>query len=198
MKLPAQAVWGEIGTARLLAQSPIAPVKLLERADIGCVLVASAVEASAVTGPLGASAGCAFPLMADAGVSTDFPRALWLNPRTWILQCDVEQEGSLVARLNESFADRRVHATRFSDALCWFEWTGPTTFDLLRRGGFISLDREEFPVGRCKRTLIAAVAVFIVRDREECMLLGVERSRARYFVEWVIRACDLTRVTPSA
>jgi heterotetrameric sarcosine oxidase gamma subunit len=164
---------------------------LLECADIGCLLVNSAVDASIVAAALGTAAGFAFPLKSGAIVDAHTHRVLWLTPRSWLVHCPIDQEWLLATRINEAFPDKRVHAALFTDYLCWFELSGLGSGDVLTQGAFISLERGGLPVGHAKRTLLVGIAVVVVHERPQTWLIGVERSRAIYFANW-LRAAEST------
>ncbi len=181
MKLRPQAILGApFGTAALVPGFKVAGVTLRERADIACVLITSAVEGADV------AAMADLPLAAGAVRTAPGRTALWLSPRSWLIQCRIDEELSLVARVNAAFRDKRVHAVPFTDALCWFELSGPDARDCLTEGGFLSLEPGGLPVAHAKRTLIAAIAAVVLRPSETAWLVGVERSRARYFADWLI------------
>jgi heterotetrameric sarcosine oxidase gamma subunit len=95
---------------------------------------------------------------------------------------------AFVARLNALFPEKLAHAVLFTDALCWFEISLAGAFNPLTEGGFVSLERNGLPVGHTKRTLIAQVALVILRESEDVWLVAVERSRARYFADWLTAA----------
>jgi heterotetrameric sarcosine oxidase gamma subunit len=157
---------------------------LRERTDIGCVLLTSAVPTAQIIGSAIQASGVELPLVPGA-IKTGVGRAaLWLSPRSWLIHCGIEEETRLVCGLNQAFPDKLAHAVPYTDQLCWFELSGQAGLDLLTEGGFVSLDRGGLPVGHAKRTLIAQIAVVLVRESERDWLVAVERSRARYFVEW--------------
>ena len=158
---------------------------LRERADIGCVLLTAAVDAAHGSSAAEAVVGVELPAVHGRIGNGNGRRALWLSPRSWLVHCAVAEEGELVKRVNASFPDKLLHATRFTDALCWLELSGPGSFELLTEGGFLSLEQAGFPIGHAKRTLIAQIAAIVVREAESVWLLAVERSRARYFVDWI-------------
>jgi heterotetrameric sarcosine oxidase gamma subunit len=164
---------------------------LQERADIGCVLLTSAVNADEIVNSAMHVCGVEIPLVPGAVQIAAGRAALWLSPRSWLIQCEVEDEAQRVTRLNAAFPDALAHAVSLTDALCWFELSGPGSLTLLTEGGFVSLERDGLPVGHAKRTLIAQVAAVVARESEVGWLIGVERSRARYFVEW-LSAASLT------
>jgi heterotetrameric sarcosine oxidase gamma subunit len=160
-----------------------------ERADIGCVMLTSAVEGLEIAAAASAAAGVELPRDSGAVGSGGGLAALWLSPRCWIIRCAIDEEPDLVARLSSAFPDKLAHATVFTDSLCWLELSGARALELLTDGGFVSLERDGLPVGHAKRTLIAQVAALVVRERESTWLVAVERSRARYFVTWLKAAC---------
>jgi heterotetrameric sarcosine oxidase gamma subunit len=158
---------------------------LLERADIGGVLVNSTRDALMAVAELRAAMGLWFPH--DAGAITEDPlcRILWLTPRSWLIQCSVADESMLTGRINAVYPDKSVHAVLFGDYLCWLELCGPYALDLLSEGGFLSLEPGGLAVGHAKRTVLAGVAVVLLRERVETWLIGVERSRAVYIANWL-------------
>jgi len=161
---------------------------LLERADIGCVLLTAAVDGAAVIVAGSAAAGVDLPSVAGLITRADGRTAMWLSPKSWLIRCDVEEERGLVGRIRKAFPDHLCHATVFTDALCWFELSGPGSLELLTEGSPISLERNGLPVGGAKRTLVAQVAAIVVRERENGWLIAVERSRSRYFANWLSAA----------
>jgi heterotetrameric sarcosine oxidase gamma subunit len=98
----------------------------------------------------------------------------------------VEEEMELVSQLNSVFPNKCAHAAAFTDHLCWLEFAGAASLDFLLEGTFLSLERRGLPVGCAKRTLIAQVATIVVRESKNRWLLAVERSRAAYFIDWLI------------
>jgi heterotetrameric sarcosine oxidase gamma subunit len=175
---PKAILCAPFGTAAALAGFKAAGVMLRERADIGCVLVTSAVDSGEVV----ATAGVELPL----GHGEVKNGALWLSPRSWLVRCRIEEELPLVMRVNAAFPDKRVHAVRFTDALCWLELSGAEARGCLTEGGFVSLEPGGLPVGHAKRTWIAAVAAVVVHESDSVWLVAVERSRGRHFADWLI------------
>jgi heterotetrameric sarcosine oxidase gamma subunit len=163
---------------------------LRERADIGCVLLTAAVPTANIVTSASAAARVGLPLVPGLIKRGRWCAALWLSPRSWLIHCGFDEEIDLVARLNALFPDKSAHAAAFTDALSWFEISLSGALDLLTEGGFVSLERDGLPVGHAKRTLIAQVAVVILRVSENAWLLAVERSRARYFADWLIAAAE--------
>jgi heterotetrameric sarcosine oxidase gamma subunit len=157
-----------------------------ERADIGCLLLNVAVYPFIGMTELHAAVGLEFPLNAGAITEAHPNRVLWLTPRSWLIQCPVDAEWTLERRINEAIPDKRVHAALYTDYLCWFELCGIESGDLLRRHGFVSLERGGLPLGHAKRTLVAGIAAVVVREGENAWLVGVERNRAHYFADTLV------------
>jgi heterotetrameric sarcosine oxidase gamma subunit len=161
---------------------------LRDRTDLGCILVNSAVDAREIIGPLATALEIAFPLEPGEVLGESDLRSIWLTPRSWLLRCPLTQEIGLVAKVCSIFADKSVHASMFTDAVCWLEWSGTGSQSVLSEGGFVSLESDGLPAGHAKRTVLAGVAVVVERLRAETWLLGVERSRACYLAAWLTAA----------
>jgi len=171
------------GAASSIAEFGGAGVNLIERADLGSVLCVSAVDAAVVLHRLSRVVGLPCPATAGETSSEGGRTALWFSPRSWLIQCPPQDEDLLVAAVNSSFGDKTVHASRYTDCLCWLELSGPGAGALCKMMGFVSFEFGGMPVGRIKRTLLAAVTVVILRRTAGIWWLGVERSRARYMVD---------------
>jgi heterotetrameric sarcosine oxidase gamma subunit len=161
------------------------PQSVLCAQDIGCLLVSSAVDPSTVMTELREASELSFPREAGRVVDTHAFRVLWLTPRSWLIHCPLDSQDVLVGRINEKFPDKSVHAVPYTDQLAWFELRGPDADSRLSQGGFISLEPAGLPVAFAKRTLIAGVAAIIFHERQDAWLIGVERSRAAYMVDWL-------------
>jgi heterotetrameric sarcosine oxidase gamma subunit len=158
---------------------------LRERADIGCLLLNAAVDATGIIALASKAVGIDLPPVAGAVRTSEGLLGVWLSPRSWLVHCSIEDETALTARVNTAFPDKLVHAARFTDYLCWFDLSGPSSDDLLKEGGFVSLEQAGLAAGHAKRTLIAGITAIVVHEGESVWLIGVERSRARYFADWL-------------
>ena len=189
MMLEAQSTLGSaFGAANPLAGFQRAGITIRERADIGCLLVNSAVETDDLYAALSSAAGVSLPEYAGEVQRNGNRLALWLTPRSWLLHCGLDEELTLARQINASFPDKSVHAAQFTDYLTWLELDGAGALLMLQEGGFLSLAKDGMRVGHAKRTLIAGITAVIVRQSVETWLVGVERSRARYFADW-LRSC---------
>lgn len=192
MKLRPESTLGmQFYSGCVISSSAFDGLELSERADIGCLLLAAACEAQDVVDRVSVEARVHLPTTAGIIDTTTKHLALWLSPRSWLVQCPVGEEIELVSRVNAAFPDKRLHAAPFTDHLCWLDFRGDGAEELLQEGSFISLERNGLTVGRSKRTLIAGTAAVIVRQTELAWLIAIERSRARYFVDWL----DAARTT---
>jgi heterotetrameric sarcosine oxidase gamma subunit len=168
-------------------------VTLMERSDIGCILVNCAVEVRDLAPSIASALGFALP--ADAAITTGKggTSALWLTPRSWLIHCSVAEEFAIITRINASFPDKRVHASAFTDYLTWLEIAGEDAHKILTSGGFVSLEIDGLQIGQAKRTILASVPVVIVRNANDRWTLGVERSRTAYFVDFLRQSAKQER-----
>lgn len=183
MRLSAESTLG----APLGATGPVAgftqsDAALVERADMACVLLTVAVENAETVAAASRAIGFELPTVAGPVRYSEQHIAVWLTPRSWLVLSDVVSEAELVSRVNAASRDGTLHASRFTDYLCWLELSGPHALDLLTRLSFVSLERGGLAVGSAKRTLVAGIPAVIVHKPGQVWWLGVERSRARYFV----------------
>ena len=176
------APFGEAGVANELTPRG---TTLRERSDLGGVLINSAAAAREVIERVEQIVGITLPSCAGRVTHGSETCALWLTPRSWIVHCPIAQEPDLASRINAALPDKLVHAALFSDCLCWFEIAGPDAESLIREGGFVSLERGGLPEGHAKRTLLAGVAVLLLHQAPCRWLVGVERSRADWFLLWL-------------
>ena len=186
MKLQPQSVLnGTFGSVNAISRVGSQKAAVSELSDTGCVSFTVASHGSDVVHSATNAAGVELPVGPGEIKTAAGRAAIWLSPRSWLIQCRVEDEMRLVAALNEVFPDKLAHAVPFTDALCWFEFSGDAVIDLLNEGSFISLERGGLPVRHAKRTLIAQVVAVVVRQSESVWQVAVERSRSRYFVDWL-------------
>lgn len=186
MRLCAQSTLGApFGSGSRAAGFPYIGLVLRERADVGCVLLTAAVDVDEIVTSASAATGVDLPLIPGAIKTSEGRLALWLSPRSWLIQCSISDENAFVTRVNGAFPGKLIHATSFTDQLCWLDLYGQQSTNLLRQGGFVSLERNCLEIGHAKRTLLASIPVVVVRKASAAWLLGVERSRARYFADWM-------------
>jgi heterotetrameric sarcosine oxidase gamma subunit len=184
------------GVSATVLEFPASSTTLTERSDIGCISLNCAIEMDAAVARLEEVIGMALPRAAGATAHIEHKTALWLTPRSWLIQCRVDHEFQLAALINTAFEDKSIHAALFTDYLCWMELRGPRAWELLADGGFISLELDGLPSGNAKRTLLAGIPVIIVRDSSDGWTIGIERSRARYFVDWLREAAAACELQP--
>jgi heterotetrameric sarcosine oxidase gamma subunit len=189
---PQSALGAPFGSASTVSEFSSAHAVLRERADIGCVLLTITVDSADIAAGITHAAGVDLPLIPGMVKTSLDRKAIWLSPRSWLIHCSIEQEQELVAHLNVATSEQLIHAAAFTDYLAWFELSGPAAIDLLAEGTFLSLDRAGLPVGHAKRTLIAQISAVVIHENESVWLVAVERSRARYFVDWLSAAAGVS------
>ncbi|MGF6933652.1 heterotetrameric sarcosine oxidase gamma subunit [Paraburkholderia sp. UCT70] len=178
---PESAFGSPFDSSKPLPDFDRAFVTLTERSDIGCILLNSAVDTKEVVSSIADSLGFEVPVSAAIPSGHGPGAVVWLTPRSWLIPCPVSEEFGLIARINAAFPDKRVHASAFSDYLCWLEIGGKEAHTLLTSAGFLSLEIAGLKTGHAKRTLLAGIPVVVVRNGDARWTLGVERSRLVYF-----------------
>ncbi|MGB3387075.1 MAG: sarcosine oxidase subunit gamma family protein [Pseudaminobacter sp.] len=153
--------------------------------DIGCLLLATAVDAGEVAETLMERTGLAVPGKSGRLVRDGDRIIIWLSPRSWLVQCPLAEVQALKSRVCDAFPDAAVHAAVWSDQLAWFRFSGLDAVELLSRGGFLSLEQDRPAVGCARRTLLANIKVHLLRPGADDWLIGVERSQRLYFVRWL-------------
>jgi len=197
MKLEPQSVFGAVfGVSNTVLEFPATRTTLAERSDIACILVNCAIGMESVVARLEEVIGMGLPRAAGAMAHAEHKTALWLAPRSWLIQCQVDHELQLASLINTAFEDKSAHAALFTDYLCWMELRGPKAGELLADGGFISLELDGLPSGNAKRTLLAGIPVVVLHNGNDEWTLGIERSRARYFVDWLREAAVAHELQP--
>jgi heterotetrameric sarcosine oxidase gamma subunit len=186
------ALGGFAGLARVVGGlgSQGAETELIDRADIGCLLLSTSVEPRLYLAAIEAIAGVVPPVGPGPVGTRGLRQAIWMTPRSWILLCPLGDEEEILWSFADGFPERDVHAFRYSDQLCWLELCGAGAEDLLRAGSFLSLDGSGLATGWAKRGLVAGITPIIYREEECRWLLGVERSNARYLVDWLTAAAQ--------
>lgn len=160
-------------------------VKLTELGDGGAVMCTAATDASEVAERLAGVVGCPLPMQhGETGMEAD-RQAIWMTPRSWLILCTPDDEYVIVDQIRAAFPDHLAHGAPFGDYLCWLSLAGVNAENLLRQGGFLTLAPTGFPVGQAKRTMLAGLPAVILRDGSESWRIGVERSRAAYFLNWL-------------
>lgn len=186
MKLRARSVLGDGSQAKEQVKGLSRPgLEVVERTDTGCVLCTAAGDPSSIAPALSRALAAALPERPGAFTHEGDRRVLWLSPRAWLVLCPRDGQEPLIEAVQGAFRDHSVLASRFSDHYCWMELAGDGLEDALRQGGFITLRPEGFPPRYVKRTLIAGMTVLICSITGTRWLLGIERSRAQYFCEWL-------------
>jgi len=179
------AMGNPVGQAHELPLPLVPDVSLREHTEFGCVLLSAAVDTTEVAAVAESCLDISLPMLPGAVKTSGDTTSIWLSPRSWLVLCHPAQEATICESIFETFPDRRLHASAFTDYLCWFSLEGSRSKDLLRQGSVISLSKTGLPVGHAKRTLVNDAATVLYRKDENRWMLGVERSRAVYFSKWL-------------
>lgn len=161
-------------------------VAVSRRGDIGCLRIGIADDEEAVVSVLERLLDVGLPRRAGAVDVSARRRGMWLAPRAWLVHCELEREHGLATAVCARFADGRASALLYSDCLTWFELEGADAQTLLHSGGFISFEADGLPIGHCKRTILMGVTAVVYRTGRANWLVGVDRSRERYFTKWML------------
>lgn len=161
-------------------------VSIIERTDLAHVLCTTAVDSKRVAETLGRALDIEIPLLPGPAMIVDGRAAFWLSPRSWLIEMPEDQEDQTLRGVAAAFPDKTVHASRYNDYLCWLDVEGPIANDLMMQGGYVSLEPEGLQVGHLKRTIFADIPVIILRRERELWTVAVERSHARYFLDWML------------
>ena len=149
------------------------------------VLLVSALETGDAVDAVRETLGIDLPSEAGEVNQNASGCAFWLSPRSWLLRMDEVGAETALDAVRTGIPDRSIHATPYSDALAWFEISGPGSGALLARGGFLSLSANGFQTGHFKRSILADISVLIWRRDAETWEVACERSRAKYFSDWL-------------
>jgi heterotetrameric sarcosine oxidase gamma subunit len=196
MLVARSALGTPLGTSTPIERLSRPGLEVIERGDMGCVLCTAAVDASYVLARISSALEVDLPAESGLVAHGGERSAIWLSPRSWLILCPLDEEWDLAASINQAFSDRRVLASVFADYLCWIELSGKAVEDTLRQGGFISLASGGLPEGHAKRTMIAGISIIVHRNTATDWTLGVERSRAQYFTDWLLSACPFHLIDP--
>jgi sarcosine oxidase subunit gamma len=115
----------------------------------------------------------------------DDPALLWLSPEEWLLVAADDAHAELLAALDGA----RAVAVDVSDQNAVLDLSGSGARAVLATGCALDLHPRVFGERRCAQTLLAGLAVTLVRagDRPGFRLL-VRRSAAPFLVSWLIDA----------
>lgn len=165
-------------------------LEVVEHSDFGCVLCSAAVDVSEIYKKMSKKGKLELPRQSGAVVRQGERTAIWLSPRSWLILCSLDDEPELIASINGAFPDHIVLASAFSDYICWLSLSGEEAEDKLRQGGFVSFAEGGLSIGHAKRTLIGGIPVVIQRKSTTAWTLGIERSYASYFINWLRSVCE--------
>jgi sarcosine oxidase, subunit gamma len=118
-------------------------------------------------------------------VTAQRPSALWRACGEWLVVADMDQCGTLVARLQQTLSNATAFVNDYSDALSVIDVKGAAASSLLSSG--CALDTSAWPdgVAFCAPTAFAGVHVLLHRIEPDRFHIYVDRSLASYLWTWV-------------
>ena len=173
------------GVANDLVGLKIPDLTLIERADVGGILVLVSDDGDKLTDQLETLLGVQLPRCHGATGGSQGHPTIWMTPRSWLVTCTHVDEAALCVKTAAAFPDRSVHATRFGDYLCWLELSGEGAENALEQGSFVSFNTAGLEPQHAKRTPVAGIPAVLFRQSYQTWWIGIERSRAAYFLNWL-------------
>jgi sarcosine oxidase subunit gamma len=116
------------------------------------------------------------------------PAALWLGPEHWLLVSTSRSADAIVAELAARLQGVLHHATDTSDGLALITVEGRAALGLLAMHSGLDLSQSPIGVGRCARTRMEKVAVFVHAIDAQRFDLYVDRSAGHYLLQWLRRS----------
>lgn len=132
-------------------------------------------------GALAAAIGCRLPTEPNRS-ETEAVQALWLGPREWLLIGGVKALSERIAAVPDVGL---FHLVGVGEGTASFDISGRNARDLLATGTSFDLDPKRFGPGRCARTLLAQIGVFIHRRSEGAYRIYFDISYADYIATWL-------------
>jgi heterotetrameric sarcosine oxidase gamma subunit len=125
-------------------------------------------------------------------VGGDDPWLLWRAPGDWLAYSLALDADELEAELELSFSGLRLYRTNVSSLLAFFEIRGERALETLMRSATLDLEGEALPPGAATQTAMAQLTVTLHRPSAAPLWrLGVDRSAARWFWEWLVDSAEL-------
>lgn len=129
-----------------------------------------------------------------AGVAVPGPRsaafdgergAVWMSPDELLLMLPWGDGPGAVRTLEARLAGLRFMAVDVSDARVCFTLRGDLVPEILAKGAPVDLSDAAFPVGACRRTHLAEIAVGFWRRERTVWEIVCFRSFAHHLLDWL-------------
>ncbi|HEX3860401.1 MAG TPA: sarcosine oxidase subunit gamma family protein [Stellaceae bacterium] len=141
-------------------------------------------------------AGIPLPLEPNRVASMRELRSLWLGPDEWLVTAPQGLAPELMPRLVRALSSRHAIVLDLSARRAIIEIGGSHARTLLEKGCGLDLHPRAFRPGCCAQTLFARLPVIIDQvSAAPAYRLFVQRSAARWLVEWLIDAAEEFRFT---
>ena len=124
--------------------------------------------------------GVALPREACRFITNGHRTAFWLGPDEWLLQSVGEDPATLFASVSAKLSGQPCALVDVSHRSQAFAISGPQAAYVLNHGCPLDLSPQEFPVGKCTRTIYAKATIMLSRPAPDVFHLDVWRSFAPY------------------
>ena len=109
----------------------------------------------------------------------------WLQPTSWLVECELETAESLTARLRDAVGERGT-AVDVSDTRITYALRGPGAVSLLNKGCSLDLHPRAFPVGRSALCAFAQLHALLVKTSDAPVFqLTIQRGARAHVEEWL-------------
>jgi sarcosine oxidase subunit gamma len=112
----------------------------------------------------------------------------WLQPTSWLVECDPDDAETLTARLRDAVGSRGT-AVEVSDTRITYALRGPDAVGLLNKGCSLDLHPRVFPVGRSALCAFAQLHALLVKTHDSPVFhLTIQRAARAHFEAWLAAA----------
>ena len=116
------------------------------------------------------------------------PMVCWLGPDQWLFTSDTRPATDIISHIDHTLSGQLHAATDMSSGNACFTLRGPAGRKVLAMGCGIDLHPGAFMTGQCARTHFAMVPLLIVAVEDDHFDLYIDRSYARYLINWIANA----------
>ena len=163
------------------------PVKLVERAGLGALLVRG--SGSGFLAAVGRVLGVPLPGEPNTTQGHDEVLALWLGPDEWLVRMPARKTETAAAALHAALAPHHAAVVDVSDRACLLRLSGLPARDVLAQGCPLDLHPRGFRPGSCARSRFLKAPVFVHQvDARPMYDLETPRSYARYLWDCLVEA----------
>jgi len=112
------------------------------------------------------------------------PAVCWIGPDQWLFTSHTQPAEDIIRHIDSALAGQLHAATDMSSGNVCFALSGQAARTVLAMGCGIDLHPGTFRTGHCARTHFALVPLLILAVTDNDFDLYVDRSYARYLINW--------------